>query len=254
MVVVNGKKVYELGAKVDPANDTVSVDGKPLKSKAPSVYIMFHKPTGVLTTLEDPLDRPTVADYLSEVPYRVFPVGRLDWDSEGLLILTNDGDYANRIMHPKTEVTKSYLVKLDREPTPEQIQKLKTGISIVGGRVAAKHIEKINRGKKQYPWYKIVITEGKNRQIRQMFEKVGCDVMKLQRIAIGKLRIGNLERGELVYMNDVAAQRVFLADLPEDDTISARKTKTQKSSKSLTPKNRKFNRVLRKAKAPRTRR
>ncbi len=254
MVVVNGKKVYELGAKVDPENDTVSVDGKPLKSKAPPVYIMFHKPTGVLTTLEDPLDRPTVADYLSEVPYRVFPVGRLDWDSEGLLILTNDGDYANRIMHPKTEVTKSYLVKLDREPTPEQIQKLKTGISIVGGRVAAKHIEKINRGKKQYPWYKIVITEGKNRQIRQMFEKVGCDVMKLQRIAIGKLRIGNLERGELVYMNDVAAQRVFLADLPEDDTISARKTKTQKSSKSLTPKNKKFSRVLRKSKAPRARR
>ena len=176
---------------------------------------MFHKPRGVLTTMEDPLGRPTIEQFINEIPTRVFPVGRLDWDSEGLLLLTNDGDYANKVTNPKAEVTKTYLVKINGQPREDQIKKLLTGVSIVGGKVSAKSVEKVKRGRDLYAWLKIVITEGKNRQIRQMFEKIGFDVLKLQRVAIGRLRLGSLERGQMVFLNEVAAERVFMADMPE---------------------------------------
>ncbi|MGZ3804217.1 MAG: pseudouridine synthase [Pseudobdellovibrionaceae bacterium] len=223
-VTVNGKRVYELGIKVDPAHDHILVNGKPLKKPLENIYVLLNKPRGVLTTMEDPLGRPTIAEYLEGVPGRVFPVGRLDWDSEGMLLLTNDGEFANKVTHPKAEVTKTYMVKVDGQPTPEEIQKLVRGVSIIGGKVAAKHIEKIKRqeGSDKYDWYKMVITEGKNRQIRQMFEKIGYDVMKLQRVAIGRLRIGAVERGELVFLNDAAVERVFLPDAP--DEIKLKKT------------------------------
>jgi 23S rRNA pseudouridine2605 synthase len=236
-VTINGKKVYELGIKVDIKKDQVLVDKKPLRAKSENIYIMFNKPKGVLTTMEDPLERPTVKQFMEDIPYRVFPVGRLDWDSEGLLILTNDGDYAQKVMHPKEEITKTYLVKLDGQPKPEQLSKLLRGVTIVSGKVAAKSVEKVERGRDQYAWVKIVITEGKNRQIRQMFEKVGFDVLKLQRVAIGRLRLGQLERGEMVYMNEVAANRVFLADDP--DQLKEKKkvfNNKQKSTKRLPEK------------------
>lgn len=221
LVTVNGKRVYELGIKVDPAADQILVDGKPLrKALTQKLYIIFNKPRGVLTTMDDPLDRPTIAEYLGDVPARVFPVGRLDWDSEGMLLLTNDGDFVNKVTHPKAEVTKTYLVKLDGKPEAKHIEKLRQGVSIVGGKVRAKHIEKIKKPGEnksdKYDWYKIVITEGKNRQIRQMFEKVGFDVLKLQRVAIGRLRMGALKTGELAFLNDAAVERVFLADEPDE--------------------------------------
>lgn len=235
-VSVNGKRVYELGIKVDPSADHVLVNGKPLKKPLENIYALLNKPRGVLTTMEDPLGRPTIADYLEKVPGRVFPVGRLDWDSEGLLLLTNDGDFANRVTHPKAEVTKTYLVKLDGQPTSQDLQKLMRGVTIIGGKVAAKHVEKVKRpeGSDKYDWYKIVITEGKNRQIRQMFEKIGFDVMKLQRVAIGRLRIGSVPRGELVFLNDAAIERVFLPDTPEE--VKLKKTyKGRQASSKKTP-------------------
>ena len=227
LVTVNGVRVYELGIKVDPVNDKISVDGKMLKKVGMKIYIMLNKPKGILTTMEDPLNRPTVRSLLDEkVPTRVFPIGRLDWDSEGLLLLTNDGDFANKVMHPKAEVTKTYLVKLDGKPEAKHIEKLMRGVTIEGGKVAARHIEKINKSGEnksdKYEWYKIVITEGKNRQIRQMFAKVGFDVIKLQRVAIGRLRLGALRPGELVFLNDVALERVFQSDTPDD--VKAKKT------------------------------
>ena len=223
-VTVNGKRVFELGIQVDPQNDKVMVDGTPLRRKFENIYLLLYKPTGVLTTMEDPLGRPTIADYMEGVPTRVFPVGRLDWDSEGLLLLTNDGDFANRVMHPKLEVTKTYLVKVDKQPPAEKIQKLLKGVTIEGGKVAAKFIEKIKRpeGSDKYDWYKIIITEGKNRQIRQMFEKIGCDVLKLQRVAIGRLRLGSLKRGDLVYLNEAALRMVFQQDNPNE--VKAKKS------------------------------
>lgn len=239
-VTVNGKRVYELGIKVDPQADRILVEGKPLrKPLTQKLYLVMNKPRGVLTTMDDPHDRPTIAHYLEGVPSRVFPVGRLDWDSEGMLLLTNDGDFANKVMHPKAEVTKTYLVKLDGQPAPFQIEKLKKGVSIVGGRVSARHIEKIKKSgenkSEKYEWYKIVITEGKNRQIRQMFEKIGFDVLKLQRVAIGRLRLGALKTGELVYINDVAVERVFLPDDPDEiktkRTYKGRATSAKKTAK-----------------------
>lgn len=228
-VTVNGKKVYELGVKVDPTKDKIIVGGKPLRSKGEAIYALFHKPKGVLTTMEDPLGRPTVKNYIEDLPMRLFPVGRLDWDSEGLLLLTNDGDWANKIMNPKSEVTKTYLVKVDGSPTQDHLHKLRRGVSIPGGKVSALHVSRIKKSgekKTQYDWLKIVITEGKNRQIRYMFEKIGFDVLKLQRVAIGRLRIGNVDRGQLVFLNDVAAQRVFQQDLYNDDQFKRGLEKT----------------------------
>lgn len=223
LVTVNGKKVYELGIKVSEHQDKIVVDGKPLRAKNQMFYIMFNKPKAVITSMTDPLDRPTVADYVAEVPGRVFPIGRLDWDSEGLLIMTNDGDFANEVMHPAKEVTKTYHVKVNGQPAPDKIAKLLSGVSIPDGRVRAKHIEKLKMSKSKttktsdkYDWFKIVITEGKNHQVREMFKKIGFDVMKLQRVAIGKLRLGALETGEYQYINDAARDRIFMPDLPTE--------------------------------------
>lgn len=214
-VTVNGKRVYELGIKVNPSKDRIFVSGKPLKITNSKIYIALHKPQGVLTTMDDPLNRPTIAQYVSEMPVKVFPVGRLDWDSEGLILLTNDGEFAQKITHPKHEVTKTYLVKLQREPTSDQIKRLLRGVTILGGKVSARSLVKIPRGKSDHPWYKIVITEGKNRQIRQMFEKINNDVLKLQRVAIGCLRIGNLKRGQWEILDSADTKKIFISDNPE---------------------------------------
>jgi 23S rRNA pseudouridine2605 synthase len=175
--------------------------------------------------MEDPLGRPTVKDFLQDTPQRLFPVGRLDWDSEGLLLLTNDGDYAHKITHPSGEITKTYLVKLDGQPTTQHFEKLRRGVSIVGGKVKALYVNRMEKGEDKYAWVKIIITEGKNRQIRLMFEKIGFDVLKLQRTAIGNLKIGALARGKMLFLNDVAAEQVFKA-APEMREREIVKTKT----------------------------
>jgi len=251
LVMVNGKKVYELGVKVNPNKDRIVVDGKPLKSKGENLYIMFHKPKNVITSMSDPLERVTVADFMADVPTRVFPIGRLDWDSEGLLLLTNDGEFAQKVMHPKTEVTKTYHVKLEGQPEEYKIKKLLSGVSIPGGRVKAKHVEKLKpikteagKKSKKNDWYKIIITEGKNHQVREMFKKIGFDVIKLQRVAIGKLRLGQLERGEFVYLNEAAAERVFMQDLPSEAT-GRRDYRPKSTKKTVTTASRKaFNKKL----------
>ena len=255
LVMVNGKKVYELGIKVDPANDQIKVDGKPLRSKNQNIYIMFHKPKNVITSMTDPLGRITVADYMNGVPGRVFPIGRLDWDSEGLLLMTNDGDFANKVMHPKTEVTKTYNVKLNGQPRPDQIDKLLRGVPIPGGRVKAKNVEKIKAVKEKNKktsekndWYKIVITEGKNHQVREMFKKIGFDVLKLQRVAIGKLKLGTLDRGSLVYLNEAAVERIFMADLPENTSRKQIKTSIKKRPATIEKNRKEFQKNLNKLK------
>lgn len=218
LVQVNGKKVFELGVRVDTNKDKIVVEGHPVTFYHKKVYIMFYKPINVLTTLSDPEGRPTVADYFDKYPVRIFPIGRLDWDSEGLLLMTNDGDFANDVMHPRGEVTKTYLVKINGQPKKDEIDKLLKGVSIPGGRAKARHIEKVKRpeGSDQYDWYKIVISEGKNRQIREMFLKIGFDVMKLQRVAIGRLKLGALTRGDWTELSQDQIKRIFVPDLPEE--------------------------------------
>lgn len=200
-VTINGHKVYEMGTRLDPSQDVVKVSGKVIKEKNHFVYFIFNKPTQVLTSMGDPSGRATVADYFAEYKkHRLFPVGRLDWDSEGLLIMTNDGAYSQKVTHPKEEIPKSYLVKINSPLSPANIEKLKRGVSIAGGgKVKAKHIASVKKsgaGTDNH-WVSITITEGKNRQVRKMFEKIGIDVLKLRRVSIGKLKLGSLKKGEI---------------------------------------------------------
>ena len=209
-VQINGKTVFELGVRVDAEVDRVTVDGKPVKPATQKIYVIFNKPENVLTTMVDPEGRPTVATFMEKLPVRVFPVGRLDWDTEGLLLLTNDGDFAQRVMHPREEIPKTYLAKLDGRPTPAQLEKLKNGVTIPGGRVKAWHVERAKVGdSSKYEWVKIIIGEGKNRQIRHMFNKIGFDVKKLKRVAIGQLTLGPLQKGEYAFLDEVSLLRIF---------------------------------------------
>lgn len=193
----------------------MAFDGKPVQTDIQKIYIAFYKPKGVLTTMDDPEGRPCVADYFSQITQRVFPIGRLDFDSEGLILLTNDGEFAQKVMHPKHEVFKTYLVKVNGQPKDEQINKLRSGVSIIGGRVNAPFIERVKRKgatqtSEKYDWFRMSISEGKNRQIRQMFFKIGFDVLKLQRVAIGRLKLGSLERGEWAYLTENEVERIFV--------------------------------------------
>lgn len=221
-IQVNGKTVYELGVRVEP-HDRVTVDGKPVRPATQKIYVIFYKPENVLTTMEDPEGRPTVADFMEQLPVRVFPVGRLDWDTEGLLLLTNDGDFAQKVMHPREEIPKTYLAKLDGKPRPEELQKLLRGVTIPGGKVKALFVEPAKVGDSdQYGWVKIVIGEGKNRQVRFMFQKIGYDVKKLKRVAIGQLTLGQLQKGEYAFLDQGSLTRVFKKRKEEVDLAKAR--------------------------------
>ena len=209
-IQINGKTITELGAKVEIGVDRVTFEGKPVKPATQKIYVIFNKPENVLTTMDDPEGRPTVADYMEQLPVRVFPVGRLDWDTEGLLLLTNDGEFSQKVMHPKEEIPKTYLAKLDGKPTEKQLNKLLTGVTIPGGRVKAWHVEPAKIGDSdKYSWVKIVIGEGKNRQVRFMFQKIGFDVKRLRRVAIGMLTLGQLEKGEYAFLDQGALARIF---------------------------------------------
>lgn len=191
---------------------------------------MFHKPKSTLTTMEDPLERKTVADYLEQFPVRLYPVGRLDWNTEGLLLFTNDGDFANKITHPQTEIPKTYIVKVEGEPKPEKIEKLKKGVTIVGGKVRFRSIERMKKSDTKHSWYKVVLTQGLNRQIRNMFEKIGHDVLKLQRISIGSLELGNLQRGDFQLLTETQYKKIFI-----DPDKKPKKKKRMKSTKRDLP-------------------
>jgi 23S rRNA pseudouridine2605 synthase len=227
-VLVNGKKVYELGTRVSPS-DRITVNGKPVKTQGERVYLLFNKPKHVVTTMNDPEGRPSIADYFQRLPVRVFPVGRLDWDSEGMILLTNDGDFAQAVNHPTQEIVKTYMVKVSGRPTDEQLTRLRTGVSIPTGRVSAKVVERArSKGSTEKDWIRVGIAEGKNRQIRFMFEKIGFDVLKLQRIAIGHLKMPTtLERGEFVFLTEMGLKKIFEQDKkeqPKEKRVRSAKT------------------------------
>lgn len=203
-VTVNGKAVA-IGMKADTARDYIKVDGKliagPTQKKPQNVYLMFNKPRGIVTTLSDPEKRPTVKDFLKNVKYRVFPVGRLDFDSEGLLLLTNDGDFANAVMHPSQRMSKTYLVKVKGIPGEEEIGKLRRGVKLEDGRTQPARVRKIKELANN-SWIEITIYEGRKRQVRRMLEKIGHEVIRLQRIAIDGLKLGGLRPGEIRHLTD----------------------------------------------------
>lgn len=209
-VTINGRKVFELGIRVDPEQDSVKVNGKLLRSLPRGEYYVFNKPKKVITSTSDPEGRPTVIDYFRKIKVRLFPVGRLDWDSEGLLLLTNDGDFADQVANPKSKVLKTYHAKLDGVPAGEKLEKLVKGVSIIGGKVSAHKIRLIREAKNgKSSWVEITIQEGKNRQIRKMFQKIGFDVLKLKRVSIGQLKLAGLKSGEYRKMTADDFDRLF---------------------------------------------
>ena len=193
-VAVDGQRVRELGIRVDPDTQQISVDDVPVKLER-LVYWLVNKPRGYLCTNHDPAGRPRAIDLIPHVEQRVYNVGRLDEASEGLLLMTNDGDLANKLMHPRFGVVKTYHVQVAGFPTREQVQMLLRGVFLSEGKVRAKHVRKL-KTQGDSTWLKIVLSEGKNREIRRMLAKLGHKVMRLQRVAIGPIEIGALTKGK----------------------------------------------------------
>lgn len=200
-VKVNGKVVAELGQKVNIFNDTVMVDDIVCKKNKKCVVIMFNKPKGCVTTKNDEKGRKTVFDYIDITSPRLFPIGRLDYDSEGLLLLTNDGDLANKITHPSFEITKTYIVKVKGEMPENKLAQLRKGV-LVDGTLTKRSKVKLLEYENGISRLEVTISEGRNRQVRKMFEAVEREVIFLKRVAVGELRLGGLSRGGYRYLND----------------------------------------------------
>ena len=193
-VTVNGATITELGSKADPDQDHIKVDGRLIRQPNEFLYIALYKPDSVVTTVSDPQRRTTVIDLLHGLRTRVYPIGRLDYHSEGLLLLTNDGEFANLITAARSHVPKRYLVKIKGQLTPEEEEKFRTGIPLSGRRTAPAGLHLIRRG--DNPWYEVRLIEGRNQQIRIMFKHLGHLVEKLRRVRIGTLEVGTLKPGE----------------------------------------------------------
>ena len=189
-VTLNGKVVVEQGTKADPQRDEISVDGKPLKSRERLLYFLLHKPKGYVTTVSDPEGRPTVMELMKKCPQRVYPVGRLDYASEGLLLMTNDGQLAQRLMKAGSHAPKTYLVKISGQPDEQALNRLRAGITIEledGMRVKTSPAKLRLVEDSANPWYEVILSEGRNRQIRRMFQRVGFNVEKIKRVQLGPL-------------------------------------------------------------------
>ncbi|MCW5828597.1 MAG: rRNA pseudouridine synthase [Deltaproteobacteria bacterium] len=194
-VTLNGKAVTELGTRANPAKDDIRLDGERVFSGKPEYYVLY-KPRNVVTTLDDDKNRPHVGAYVSRLQKRVFPVGRLDFDSEGLLLLTNDGEFSNRVMHPRYKVPKTYLVKVKGRPDERAVQRLRTGVMLEDGPTLPARVE-LSRPTRANTWLKITVYEGRNRIIRRMCERVRFPVVKLHRIGVGAIYLGKMKPGEL---------------------------------------------------------
>jgi 23S rRNA pseudouridine2605 synthase len=191
-VTLNGEVVTELGTKADPDRDKISVDGTPLPGREQFLYFALHKPKGYVTTVDDPQGRPTVMDLIKGVRERVYPVGRLDYASEGLLLMTNDGALAQKLTKAGSHVPKTYLVKISGRPDEKALTRLRAGVTIEleGGRRVKTSPASIRLAEDAAnPWYEVVLIEGRNRQIRRMFDRVGYHVEKIRRVKLGALSL-----------------------------------------------------------------
>jgi 23S rRNA pseudouridine2605 synthase len=198
LVTVNGKPA-SIGMKADIENDHIKVSGKLISSVKTKVYMAFNKPVQCITALRDAEGRTTVSDFLKRVKARVFPVGRLDYNSEGLLILTNDGELANAILQPKSKIPKTYRVKIDGSLDNKDISKLESGIRLQDGMTSPAKVRVVKQLKAN-SWIDITIYEGKKRQVRRMLDRVNHSVIKLIRLRINGLSLGNLKPGEFRYL------------------------------------------------------
>lgn len=220
-VAVNGVVVTELGTKADPAKDKITVNGKLLQVSEQRLYILLNKPAGYMTTLDDPEGRPLVTELLREkISERVYPVGRLDYNTEGLLLLTNDGEWANRLMHPRHEVDKEYHVRVRGKVHNSQLSQLAAGVMIDDKPTAPATVKLIKEGE-QNDWLSITIHEGRNRQVRRMCEAVSLSVVRLKRVRYGNLVLGNLRSGEFRFLTETEARQ--LAGIPQPSATATGK-------------------------------
>jgi pseudouridine synthase len=209
-VSVNGAIVSELGTKVDPSSDAIKVDGKRIAARPSGrSYLALNKPRGVVTTMSDPEGRPTVKDYLRGIKARVYPVGRLDYASEGLLLLTDDGELARQLMHPSRGVEKTYLVKIKGQPERDVLSRLSRGVPLDGKRTGPAKVRMVRGG--DNAWVEITIGEGRNRQVRRMLQAVGHPVQRLRRVGYGGVGLGRLPVGQIRPLSDAEVTELFRA-------------------------------------------
>ena len=209
-ISVNDQVTTQLGVKISPDEDIIALDGKIIRPNAQLIYIMLHKPEGVITSVSDPYNRPVVLDLVRDIPVRLFPVGRLDYDSSGLILLTNDGQLAQILTHPKHSIPKTYTARLRGVPGKKGLQAFREGIVIDDGPKTAPAQIKILDKKSTGCIVRITITEGRNRQIRKMCEAIGCPVLELKRVSMGLLKLGNLPRGKYRHLTEKEVKQLQL--------------------------------------------
>jgi 23S rRNA pseudouridine2605 synthase len=198
-ITVNGKTVDTLGFKADPSKDHIKVDGKRMNPFEPKITLLLNKPRGFLSTVKDPHGRPTVMDLLKKVKWRVYPVGRLDFDAEGLLLLTNDGDLAYALSHPRFSTPRTYWVKVAGVLEEKRLARLKRGVMLEDGRARVVSFNILRQGEKN-SWVQVVLTEGRNHLVKRMFSAIGHSVLKLKRTQFGPIQLGNLPFGQFRYL------------------------------------------------------
>src|SRR5271157_1644929 len=254
LVSVNGHIVTELGTKADPSVDTIKVNGHPLGAAERHVYLLLNKPKGYVTTVTDPEGRPTVLDLVRGVKARVYPVGRLDYLSEGLLLLTNDGELAQKLTHASSHVSKTYLVKISGKPSDAEVAKLRSGVFLPAEQTPFKTPEALQKGRlarrrskavrtapiriklvreAANPWYEITLIEGRNRQIRRMFEQIGHHVEKIKRVRYGPLEL-DVEPGKLRHLTSDEVKH--LKSAVNSGTRGSRTQSSKASRSSKEPK------------------
>lgn len=223
-VSVNGVTA-KIGERADPSRDRITLDGRPINRKVEKVYLMLHKPRGYITTMHDEMDRKCVAELVRDIPERVFPVGRLDRESEGLLLMTNDGEFANAIMHPSHHVPKVYRVTVRPGVTEEQLVQLSTGVMIDGRKTAPAVVHVLSQ-KSGRVVLEIILREGRNRQIRKMCEQLGLEVARLRRTAVGFLKLGMLPPGKWRMLTAEEIRRLMRAAAPRNSSnLSSHKSR-----------------------------
>ena len=210
-VIVNGKKITTLGSTVDPTTDNIVVDGKPLRLHAPLRYVLLHKPRGYVTTCQDEQHRPTVFDLFKRQPVRLFPVGRLDVNSEGVLLLTNDGRLAHRLLHPRYGIPRTYLVRVDGIVSEDNLERLRSGVVLDDGKTLPAQVQ-VARRAAQSCWLRMTLHEGRPRQIHRMLQRCGGhSVKRLQRVAMGPLTLAGLPPGAARVLEAFEVARLYHA-------------------------------------------
>lgn len=206
-ITVNGRVVDTLGSKADPSKDHIKVDGKLITRLESRVTLLLNKPRNYLSTVEDPQERPTVIDLCKGVREKVYPVGRLDFDAEGLLILTNDGELANILTHPRFEAPRTYLAKVTGVPEEKDLVRLKRGVRLDDGRAKVASCLVVSE-KEKHSWVRVVVTEGRNHLVKRIFAAIGHPVLKLKRVGFGPIQLGSLPLGQFRYLTPEEIEKI----------------------------------------------